>query len=686
MKHFILIVCLFYEGLGTTRVIAQQKLLDSLSKAIAQYEKKYPDFAQQKNYFELCLKRAEVWSDTKIDSALNEARKCQKLPVRNQSGLYRVRVLNVLSNIYTRKGDFSQATQCARESLDILYKEPNSEHLCEAIRNLAFLDILQGEYQRGLKQAIEVLETQEKHQNFLPSTKYINTYTLIGMAYTQLQEENKALHYYKIGLTKAREHKLEKLEASLIDKTNRILIEQGNYKEALPTQYKVIALFEKFKAIAKIGFSYKMLGDIYTGLQRLDSAKICYEIAVDYDRKSHNRDGLCFSTFALGRVYLDSKEAKKALPLAQESYQLALEAKRKDQQRAALDLLSKVYALQKNYELAYKYAQARIGITDTLAKESNNREIGRIEAKYAYQMKENELKQTQERKLASQRFWTYMSLGAFMTAMVVMFLVWRNNRQKQRTNELLFAKNQEILQQKEEITVQAEQLEIANKTKDQLFSIVAHDLRSPMMAFQGLNQQIKFFLRKNRPEKLEELGENIEKTSTRLNTLLDNLLQWAMLQKQVITVNAQSIDLQEAVTHCLSHFEGLAQSQQVTLHQQVGKERITTDYNILQTILRNLVSNALKFTPEGGHIYLAYQQEGRQDILSVRDTGAGMSAEKVSTLFQSIQLKSEQGLRGEKGTGIGLQLCYELAQQINATLSVESQEGQGTTFSLTFSN
>jgi signal transduction histidine kinase len=121
------------------------------------------------------------------------------------------------------------------------------------------------------------------------------------------------------------------------------------------------------------------------------------------------------------------------------------------------------------------------------------------------------------------------------------------------------------------------------------------------------------------------------------------------------------------------------------LHQQVGKERITTDYNILQTILRNLVSNALKFTPEGGHIYLAYQQEGRQGILSVRDTGAGMSAEKVSTLFQGIQFKSEQGLRGEKGTGIGLQLCYELAQQINATLSVESQEGQGTIFSLILS-
>ncbi len=539
---------------------------------------------------------------------------------------------NNIGGIYTIQGNYPLALDYHQKSLKIREEVGDKRGISRSFNNIGNIYYRQGNYPLASEYYQKSLKIQEEIGD-----KRGKTYTLDGLALTAQKQGayDKSIAYAQEALQIAQEIEATIEVSSLIATLYQAYKRKGDYAKAL--EYHEL---------------YKTTNDSLFNIEK--SKKIAnLEAQADIERNQKE-----IAILNKNQVILEKdNQLQKAAKESERTERLAIE---KQKEANELFAMAKQEKDKRKQDSLYNLAQQRQLESDKFSAESKAQKL--------------QIQQAKEAKDAQQRV-LYVVLAGLVVALILAYLAYRSRQAEKR------AKN-EVEAQKEEITLQAEQLESANKTKDQLFTIIAHDLRSPMTAFQGLNKQIKFFLAKDRPEKLEQLGENIEKASTRLNSLLDNLLQWAMLQKQVIQVNLQPVDLQEATTHSLSHFEGLAQSQQVVLHQEVGKESITTDYNVLQTILRNLLSNALKFTPEGGDIYLAYQREGRQGILSVRDTGAGMSAEKVANLFQGIQFKSEQGLRGEKGTGIGLQLCYELAQQINGTLKVASQEGKGSVFSL----
>lgn len=547
--------------------------------------------------------------------------------------------LNNIGGIYKIQANYPLALDYYQKSLKIREELGDKRGVSRSFNNIGNIYYIQGNYSLASEHYQKSLKLQEE-----VGDKRGKTYTLDGLAMIARKQGayDKGIAYAQEALQIAREIKATTEVSALIETLYHTYKLKGDYAKAL--EYHEL---------------YKTTKDSLFNIEK--SKKIAnLEAQADIERKQKE-----IAILNKNQVVLEKdNQLQKAAKESERTERLAIE---KQKEANELKALAKQEKDKRKQDSLYNVAQQRQLEADKFFAESKAQKL--------------QIQQAKEAKEAQQRV-LYVVLAGLAIAIALAYLAYRSRQAEKHAKE-------EIKAQNEEITIQAEQLETANKTKDQLFSIIAHDLRSPMMSFQGLNKQIKFFLAKDRPEKLEQLGENIEKASTRLNSLLDNLLQWAMLQKQVIRTNPENIDLQEAVAHCVSHFEGLAQSQQVTLYQEVGKEFITTDYNILQTILRNLLSNALKFTPEGGEIYLAYQREmfggtpnKYQGILSVRDTGAGMSAEKVANLFQGIQFKSEQGLRGEKGTGLGLQLCYELAQQINATLQVESQEGKGTTFRL----
>ncbi|WP_375559292.1 two-component regulator propeller domain-containing protein [Bernardetia sp. OM2101] len=236
-----------------------------------------------------------------------------------------------------------------------------------------------------------------------------------------------------------------------------------------------------------------------------------------------------------------------------------------------------------------------------------------------------------------------------------------------------------------QIKERTKELATANKSKDQLFAIIAHDLRSPLTAFEDISNQIEYFLRKNKPERLLELGKHIDTSIQNMNILLNNLLGWALIQQNhKIQINPQTIDLSETVERMLSIYKNVAQSNQINLKNFVkGNIEIRVDIDSFQTILRNLISNALKYTPENGTVILQTLQDKESVTLVIQDTGVGMNEEIIKAIFEPNSIQSNRGIRGEKGTGLGLALCQEFAQINNIKMEVESQPNEGTIFYLT---
>lgn len=225
---------------------------------------------------------------------------------------------------------------------------------------------------------------------------------------------------------------------------------------------------------------------------------------------------------------------------------------------------------------------------------------------------------------------------------------------------------------KRQIEAQNRLLQQLNATKDKFFGIIAHDIRSPIVALDGVGEQMEYYLKKNNTEKLNRLASRVDSTAKRLSALLDNLLNWALLQQGVIPYHPKSLNVRTVGEEILQMFQNNAEAKGVRLDVQIEEgHQVFADEPALNTILRNLVSNAIKFTPKGGQVTLSTESNNDQVLINVNDTGIGISAEHQSRLF-SLDRTSKKGTAGEKGTGLGLTLVKELAELNKGTIEVSN--------------
>ena len=278
-------------------------------------------------------------------------------------------------------------------------------------------------------------------------------------------------------------------------------------------------------------------------------------------------------------------------------------------------------------------------------------------------------------------WWFRSGISIFIIGLIIAICTVRINSIKHQKKLLALKVEEKTIQLKE----QTIELQKANKTKDQFFAIIAHDLRGPLTSFQETSNLIHYFLEKNRPEKIRQLGDRINQAAKGLNGLLNNLLNWAMVQQKTISYHPTEISLKSLVDECLATYTGSIQIQQIEIHTTIDEDLcMFADYNTALSIVRNLVNNAIKYTPEHGYIEIQGYQAYSNVILSVKDSGIGMSKQILEQIFDVTKKRSRNGLRGETGSGLGLILCKEFAKLNKATLTVNSIPDKGSTFYLTF--
>lgn len=226
-----------------------------------------------------------------------------------------------------------------------------------------------------------------------------------------------------------------------------------------------------------------------------------------------------------------------------------------------------------------------------------------------------------------------------------------------------------------------------NKTKDKMFSIISHDLRSPMASLLGLSELIADddvdLDEGERKKYFELIFQSIKDT----NQLLNNLLGWARSQTGALKVESSDFLLHTAVDEVVQLLHSAASVKGIRLESKVPAHlELSTDRNIFETLLRNLISNAIKFTESGGSIKVMAYEEGPYTRIGVRDTGIGMSEEQRAGLFQLSTTHSTRGTADEKGSGLGLLLCKELVEKLGGCISVSSRPGEGSEFSFKLPN
>jgi PAS domain S-box-containing protein len=240
----------------------------------------------------------------------------------------------------------------------------------------------------------------------------------------------------------------------------------------------------------------------------------------------------------------------------------------------------------------------------------------------------------------------------------------------------------ERIQAEEEIRLKSEQLIKLNAEKDKFFSIIAHDLRSPFNGFLGLTEIMVKELNSLTMNEIKVISVSMRNSAIGLFRLLEDLLQWSRMQQGSIPFNPELLQLLQVVEECITMTIEQAKHKRIDINYYISDDlKIFADSNMLQTIIRNFVSNAVKFTPKGGEIYVsATSTEDSGVEISIKDTGIGMTGEMINNLFRLDAKTNRKGTDGEPSSGLGLLLCKEFVEKHGGRIWVESEVGKGTIF------
>ena len=278
----------------------------------------------------------------------------------------------------------------------------------------------------------------------------------------------------------------------------------------------------------------------------------------------------------------------------------------------------------------------------------------------------------------------------FMPFAIAIFLAlvfaknMNNYYQRQEKIDSLTLEKQAILETQNEnlaiqVAAQTSELKALNSTKDRLFSIIGHDLRSPIASLKGIlllidNQQLS-------REEFNELLQHLQKNVDNVHGMLENLLQWSMSQMKEMKPSLKAFEINDVIEQTVELFKDVAKQKKIDLQTDLNDNLIVfADENHIRVVVRNLLNNALKFTPENGRVSIKGKVKKNFFELKIIDTGIGINTEEMQLIFSNPKLK--QGTTGEKGTGLGLILCRDLIKQNSGKISVKSEILKGTTFEI----
>jgi signal transduction histidine kinase len=268
----------------------------------------------------------------------------------------------------------------------------------------------------------------------------------------------------------------------------------------------------------------------------------------------------------------------------------------------------------------------------------------------------------------------------FVSATLLLFLIlFVLNRyfDKAKSNKLLESKNRMIEKSENE-------LKLLNASKNKFFSIIAHDLKNPFHTVMGYSYLLSKDYNNFTEEERRKFADDIHHSTNNIFRLLQNLLEWSRSQTGRLTFTPREIELKLVVDSSVSVLRSLADQKNIRIEMNFDDNlMLFADPQMIETVLRNLVNNAIKFTPENGLIQVAATQTDGQITICVKDSGIGISQEDAQTLFKIDSTVKRKGTNNEDGSGLGLILCREFIAKNNGTIWVSSAAGEGSSFFFT---
>lgn len=333
---------------------------------------------------------------------------------------------------------------------------------------------------------------------------------------------------------------------------------------------------------------------------------------------------------------------------------------------------------------AFNIAMQQIQYLDSLLIDSDDKAYAEYAKKYQTEkkIKENELlkkdNEIQALTISRERTKGYLYATLALIVLIFSFVLFYRYINKQKIARILSEKNNVITKQNQE-------LDIANKTKQKFFSIIAHDLINPFNAILGYTNILQDDFKTLNDAEKQQFITIINKYTHQNYNLVKNLLDWARTQQDTIILNKTNIPLKKTISQVVESYSLMAHNKKINTVIQIDDNiNIVADNNSFKTIITNIYSNAIKYSNKHSYINISVKNNQNNTLISIKDEGVGMSQNQIDSLFTLTSTISTKGTDNEKGTGFGLLICIELIKLHNGNLDINSEEGKGTEVFITW--
>lgn len=454
-------------------------------------------------------------------------------------------------------------------------------------------------------------------------------------------------------------------------KIGSILLELKEFKKAINYLTYSEKLYTQNNQFFKKSVIYADLGVCYLHLNDFDKSE---DFLIKSSKLQHiEKDTLSLITsyFNIANLYYQQYKDHQAIPYFEKAYSLSKKSKDFDTKRVASKNMAVVEENRGNFKQALVYRKESEQWKDSLNNQNKVWALADYEKKYAVAQKqkqisvlkvENKLKDTQRNTMF------FSTLGLLLLLIGGVYVYGQK------------VKNAKI------ILTQKEKLDELNATKDQLFSIVSHDLRSSVNALKNSNTKLTTSLETKNYSELDQLLHQNSTIANGAYSLLDNLLHWALLQTKQLYFHKDSVHLYSIVQQIEYNYKPLLLDKSIAFENAVSKNSfIFVDLDSLKIVLRNLLDNAIKFSPENSKISF-YTVETNTNFcqLVIQDSGLGMSQNTINELLQDNELLAKKSNSEIIGTGLGMQLCKQMIKKNGGTLAIESELNKGAKMILSF--
>lgn len=472
-----------------------------------------------------------------------------------------------------------------------------------------------------------------------------------------------------------------RMEAEALSNLAQLYTAQGKYDKALDTHKKALSIRRSIRDRQNEAHSLNDIGELYRLMKNDEKAIANHVVALEIRQALQDKRGLAVSYNNVGALYYQQKNFQRAIA----NLELALEAARngqdQSQMRRSYDFLSQCYKELGDFRKALEYRDLFANINEFIQRDEDEQQLVERQNRYVMSQKQSQIEKLEsirkerEKELQTQKKFRNFLMALVALGIVVVLLVLYLYLVKRRANKKLKVANTQVQQQNI-------QLQDLNATKDKFFSIISHDLKGPLNSLTSFSSLLINHTDSLSKDEIKMLAKDLDKSLKNLFALLENLLEWSRSQTGNIEFKPEVFDFNALLEQNKGLLHTQALNKKITIeNRSMGAVTVNAHKHSVNTVVRNLISNAIKFTPEGGTITLDALVGHEGDlVVSVKDTGVGMAPEVMQKLFRLDTKHTTKGTADEKGTGLGLILCKDFIEKNGGRIWVESTPGKGSIF------